>query len=212
MTKQLNPGPRKDFLDAHPEEKKVAVATVRKITTEFDAIAKRISQWIKEGIDLANNIVEIGTFYLELCDSLPGKKMTVDFWRQYAPMFVDKNGTQIKQDQLEWAAKIARANPDGFKEIGDVFGYRQQMLGVGGYELVGEAPGTTAHKIAYYNQLFTVLNINKLEAVITGLESDEKFGPIEEWDSDTRHRAYIQLNPFFEKVHAIEKALAPIEA
>ena len=40
MTKQLNPGPRKDFLDAHPEEKKVAVATVRKITTEFDAIAK----------------------------------------------------------------------------------------------------------------------------------------------------------------------------
>ena len=203
---------RSNYLKAQPEQLAVENATVKKITGKFGALSKRTSAWIEEGIDLANDWHEVGLFYIELCDSLPGKKMTTDFWVQhYRDIFKDKNGKQIEQDQLEWIAKFARANPDGFKDISGVFAYRQQMLGAAGFELVGDAPGTTAHVVPYYSKLFTLLDTKKLDGVLKGLESDANYGTIDSWDSERKQRVFIQLEPFFKRIHEMEKKLQPIE-
>ena len=209
--KQLNPGPRADFLNAHPEQLAVQNATVKSIVTKIDSLSKRVKKWVEQGIDLANELVEVGLFYVELCDSLPGKKMTVDLWQQHKSLFIGKDGKQITQDQLEWAGKLARAKQDGFTEIQEVFGYRQQMLGSAGLELVGDAPGTTAHKISFYNKLFDVLDTKKLDTVLSGIENDKNYGPVESWDSERRQRVWIQTQPFFKKIHELENKLKPVE-
>ena len=209
---KLTPGAVAEYMAEHPEELEVQQTVIKRFINEVEPLTQRTKLWVREGIDLANDWHEVGTFYNELCDSLPGTKMTIDLWQQYKPLFMDKGGKQIDHDQLEWASKMAKSTPEGFKSIADVFSCRQGLLGSAGFELEGgEAPGTVEHKVHFYNKLFAILDAKKLDGIIAGIESDKNYGPLETWDSERKTRVFVQLEPFFAKVHAIETLLKPID-
>ena len=202
---------RADYLAAHPAELAVQTSTVKQITKAVTPLVKRTFVWIEQGIALANDWREVGIFYNELVDSLPGKRMTADFWQQMSGLFLDGEGKQISRNQLEWCSKLVASNPEPIVDFQTVLAYRQGLLGAAGFKLIGDAPGNTEHHADFYNRLFILLDVKKLDTTLKGLETDANFGPVESWPAERKNRAWLQIKPLVDRVDELAAKLRPIE-
>lgn len=212
MKKKMLPGPRQDFLKGKPEELRIQTALIKKVCDKMPPLANRTRKWMDEGIDIANEWREVGLFYLELKQELPGKKMTIDFFRQFAPLFVDKAGKQITFEQLEWAAKLAlqpepfpklSTEADGLVGFNVMLSYKQCVLGAAGFlELEGERLPQQAHEPNYYLRVLEMLDPSKLKTVMDKLEADPNFGAIEQWPEARKEKFWVQIKPMVDSIPA----------
>ncbi len=212
--REMLAGARKEFLDKKPQELAVQTALVKKVCEPVAKLSEATLAWMNAGIDLANDWREVGIFYNEIVDSLPGKKMTVDFFRQLAPLFVDKHGNGIAMHRLEWAGKMARL--DKFERIKDIesqngvpagfnvmLSYRQAMLGAAGFfELEGERQPQQAHEVNYYLKVLEMFNAAKLRTMVEKMEADPNLGKVETWPAARKEKFRMQIKPWVDAAPA----------
>ena len=66
-------------------------------------------------------------------DTLPGRRLTVDFYEQHKHELLDATGAPVRFDLLEWLIKTARENAQSPVEtLHDALKYKQGFLGVCG--------------------------------------------------------------------------------
>lgn len=203
---------RADYLATRPKEAMLQKTTIKTICSRVGTFRRDVENWGKMTVKLANDARAIGLFVLEFVNQLPGKELTLDFWHQFDGMFIDQLGHAVTREQLKMFVRIADNNPDEFTDVQLAMSWRQPLLLAAGFELVGERPSGTAHETNYYNRLFEVLDVKKINSVLDGLEANPNYGPMADWDADRRQRAWLQLAPTFKRIHEIESHLKPIEA
>ncbi len=206
---QNRTGKRADFLKAHPKEAAVEAATIKKICDDIGDFREAAKKWGKDGFALVNQGREIGIFINGMIDALPGKQLTLDFWRQYEGMFIDQYGNPISKTQLIWFANHAARNPEPITDVSVMLSYRREILSQVDLILKGERLGGEPEDVNFYNKFFSLLDEKKLLPLVSGLESDPHYGPIRDWPLERKQRAWLQAEPFFKRMHAIEQALKP---
>lgn len=202
---------RADYLATRPKEARLQKQTVKTICSRVGTFRKGVETWGKMTVKLANDARAIGLFVLEFINELPGKELTLDFWNQFDGMFVDQYGQKVLREQLKVFVRIADNNAEEFTDVQSAMSWRQPLLLAAGFELVGERAPGVAKSPDFYNQLFDMLDVRKIDSVLRGLQENPNFGPMEAWDSERRQRAWIQLQPTFERIHDIESKLKPVE-
>jgi hypothetical protein len=223
MKNKMLPGPRQDFLEKHPKELAVQTALLKKVTAPIVKLRDRTLKWMNDGIDLANDMREVGLYYNEIKESLPGKKMTIDFFRQYALLFTDTEGKQIPFEQLEYFGKLAtvpeferiKGGGDGtvLEGFNVMLSYKQAMFGATGFlELEAERPPQQAHDVNYYAKVLEKLEYSSLKAPIEKMEADPNFGPIEQWPSERREKFWIQVKPMVDFIETLKRKLGKAAA
>ena len=78
------------------------------IAEKIHVFKAKTLECLKEELRIFNEWRKIGIYFNTLCDSLPGKKMTIDFWQQVKDQFFDPDGRAITLEMLKFAASIAR--------------------------------------------------------------------------------------------------------
>ena len=140
---------REEYLAANPEARKMQDASLAQITAVVGNFRHKFKNAINEFVDTAEQARQIGIAIIEFEETLPGKKMTADFWNQLESLFVDNYGNPITKEMLEWFVKIARGNTNPIDNILTALQWRQPLLLATGdeeFSLIGErAP---QHRIA----------------------------------------------------------------
>ena len=200
---------RADYLAVHPQELAIQNEMVRQIIYRIQNFKKEVTVLNPDFIRSVNDAIGIGGLVTDLLDLLPGKQMTLDFWKHFEPQLKLKEG-QITRRQLKWFVRIARQNLVKVTDENVGKSWRKQLLAAAGNEIVGKRPGVVAHNTNYYNLLFHVLDHKKLASICKGLERNPSFGKFADWTAERKQRAWLQLEPFYKIADEIRKELKPV--
>ena len=104
-------GAREEFLAANPGARVHQAAFEREFKERYARWRPRALPAVKEVISLTEEARQMGIVLLEFVESLPGKKLTVDFYEQLkSTVFRDEHGQTIALELLEWFMRTARNN------------------------------------------------------------------------------------------------------
>jgi hypothetical protein len=138
------PTAREAYLAAHPQARELQESAIAEFRAKFAKLLDGLKPLLWQFVAKAELTREIGIVLLELADSLPGKKLTRDFYEQMKSLFVDAQGMQITFEQLEWFMKIARSRPDApIVDMRGALPCLQPLLLTAGdaeFQLVSDAP------------------------------------------------------------------------
>jgi hypothetical protein len=123
---------RADYLAANPKAARLQTAQISEIVARFSKFVGDFKPVLKQFVVSAESARQIGILVDEFFDTLPGKRMSKDFWQQMRHLFKDANGRQIELEMLEWCAKLARSHPEPIKDVATALQYRQSLLFVSG--------------------------------------------------------------------------------
>ncbi len=141
--------PRKDYLNAHPKAKELQDAQVGAICAGAGDYRKKALAIAKQIVDLSKDGRRIGLLVIEFRDSLPGKQITDDFWRQLEDCFVDQHGNPILRGQLEMFERIASKQIDEpFETFMEAFQYQKQLFLASGSEEFFQLEGERGKQVS----------------------------------------------------------------
>jgi hypothetical protein len=211
-TKKDAPTARADYLAANPKAKQLQTVQLKEITKRIGTYRKKMLARAKDWIDAANEAREIGVLIIDFLDSIPGKQLTIDFWKQMESLFVDQHGSPITQDQLKWFVKVASANPEPIKEVLVALQYRQPLLLAAGnkeiLELESERSPQTLHAPSNpLAELKELLDYSEFQETIKRFKSDPNYFPNGKIRDDLREPLLAELEPTFRLVDEIRREL-----
>jgi hypothetical protein len=158
-------------------------------------------------ISIINEARGIGFLILKSVEALPGKKMTIDFWKQQQNLYRDQHGQPILLEQLEWFMKVARDNPEPVEDIQRALSYRKDIVTQGNFQLESDTPGMhIAEPKNNFNSLQNLLfkATNELRQIIIGLEADqEHFGPVKGWNAERKQIVLLKVQPLKESIDSL---------
>lgn len=182
--------PAADMTIAHLREMEndEAAELRREICKRFSDARDKTSEGFKKVVLAANTVREVGVLVMKYIDLLPGKQLTIDFYKQRKGDFVDAHGQPISRDSLLWAVRMAKNEPEPIPDPAyAIMGYRREQLALIGYTLKGEAP---SREPAPAENHFALV-LAKIDAArndwkkhIDALEEDGRFGPIRNWEPE----------------------------
>ena len=121
--------PRAEFLAHNPKAAKLQKRTIAEFLRYANGYFEDVGTVGKKFVTGAENARLAGTYLSEYVESLPGKKLTADFYEQEKELFVTAKGLRLTLDQLNWFMSVAeRRKNEPFKLISDVFPEARQML------------------------------------------------------------------------------------
>lgn len=178
-------------------DQEVRRVVVKSICTRIGTFRKSVESWGSKTVHLCNDAREIGLLVLEFQEQLPGKKITIDFWRQFEGMFVDQFGHQIGLDQLQMCVRMAVKYPEPITDQQIASSYRQELFIAGGFELDQETSHGVPRDVNHYNNIFDASSayIKRLNTSFKNLAENPNFGPVGNWPEDRKERTRIQLAP-----------------
>lgn len=173
----MPPGPWSDHLAANPDLKEKFAALVQQFHAEVPRFKSEVANWTRATINMAEHGRQIGIAVIELEEMFAGKKLTVDFWQQIEPLFVDPaTGLKITKEQLQWFAKVARNHLDPITEVSAARAMMQPLLLASGddqFQLQGERAPQVAHaKPVPLLEFKALFDVSTLEERWKRLKSD----------------------------------------
>lgn len=100
--------PLENFRASRPDVAELQDALKEQIRKAIADFRKPFRNMVSTMVDTAELGRQIGIAIVELEDTLCGRKLTEDFWRQMQDLHVDSCGQPISRGMLQWFAKIAR--------------------------------------------------------------------------------------------------------
>lgn len=198
---------RETHLATHPQEAKLQTATIKTICTRIGTFRKEVEKFGTMAVKLCNDARAIGTYIVELWESLPGKQMTTDFWQQMSELFVDQYGQKITIEQLKIFVRIHNNSPEEISEPQMALSWKQEILAAAGFQLVAGSVGMTAQHLDNYNKLLKYLDPRRITEPLSGLEGDVKFGPVISWPEDRKERVILQIEPMKKAIDSLWEEL-----
>jgi len=203
--------PRATYLATNPEAKKLHNCQVKEFRRKYcDFIdgGVELKGLFKSFIKKADQAREIGIVLIEFCESLPGAKLTRDFYEQEKEFFTDGQGRPVSFDMLQWFMRIARENLDPIADIATALKYRQPMLlATGDNELVLQSERPQQRHVPPPDNLATfkeMLNPSEWIDAWKQLQSNENYCPDGHFRDTLREILNEQLAPTFPVWHEIE--------
>lgn len=139
-------GPRAEFLAQNAQAARLQKSQLAEIIKRIGKFFEVFKPAMMGVVASAENARQAGVMLCEFEETLPGRKLTLDFYEQLRAEFVDRRGHAISFDQLQWFMRVARQHPDPFTEILDALQYKQPMLLASGeFNLESQRPPQTSH-------------------------------------------------------------------
>jgi hypothetical protein len=159
-------------------------------------------------VNKAEKSRQTGESLLLWSETLPGKKLTRDFYEQHKHELVDAAGRTISFELCEWYIKSARSVDSHIDNILDAWKYRQPMLLALGIEDDAERPPgkpvTPPDPLANLNEIF---NPAEISACWESFLKNPRYCPNGQIRDDWREMLKIQWQPAFDTVEQVKKAL-----
>jgi hypothetical protein len=186
---------RAEFLAQNPKAAALQKKTIAEFLRYANGYFDDVSEVTKKFITGAENARVAGTYLTEYVESLPGKKLTPDFYEQEKSMFVKRDGMRISLDQLNWFMGVAERRKEKFELISDVFPIGKDMLLQSGeLPLIDRGPQSphippepTVALKAYFD--------SSLAETINALRSNEKYCPGGHLRPDLKPLLFEDLKP-----------------
>jgi len=198
--------PREKFLLTNPKEAEYQAEKLALIGVDVSAFKREVEDFGCKSVKLIGDAVRIGQNIIDLCQRLPGKEMTVDFWQQMGKLLKDANGHEITFRQLRFFVRIAKNAADVVKPQ-EALAWRNELFEAGGMSVEGGTVGLVAHHTNYYNKLLSNLDPRKLEKPLAELMNDDAFGPLLDWTDERKERVRLQIEPFKKKLDELYEQL-----
>ena len=136
---------RDHYIAENPMAGTVQDAQVKHICKLISRYVRDVKGSIAGMVDSAELARQIGIAIIEFEDTLPGKRLTEDFWRgdggRFRQIFKTVSGFSIEREQLEWFAMVARRYKYPITNILDVLPIQKQLLlatGEDEFQLIGQ--------------------------------------------------------------------------
>jgi hypothetical protein len=119
---------RADYLAANPKAAKLQAVQLAEFHARFTAMTSGLKTILHGIVDKAEQSRQIGIVLIEFVETLPGKRLTPDFYEQLKPEFTDDQGRLISLELLEWFMKVAHHNLDPISNFETALKWRQPLL------------------------------------------------------------------------------------
>ena len=119
---------RSEFLAANPRAAKLQATQMTEFHKRFAELIGGLKSILRGIVDKAEQARQIGIVLIEFVDTLPGQKITPDFYEQLKPEFTDPQGRLISLELLEWFMKVARHNLDPIADFETALKWKQPLL------------------------------------------------------------------------------------
>lgn len=128
--KNLKPNPRTNFLSAHPKEARRQAAQLSEFRRRFSELigGGTLSRILHGIVEKAETARQIGIVLIEFEGTLPGGKLTRDFYQQLKDEFIDEQGRSVSFELLEWFMRVARSNLDPITNFEVAMKWRQPLM------------------------------------------------------------------------------------
>lgn len=195
--------PREAFLAANPQAKELQAAQVEEFKRLFAELmdgGAPLPSLLTGLINKAEQARRIGIVLVEFVDTLPGKRLTADFYEQTKHLFVDGHGQSVPLHVLEMFIRHARKNEQPITTIGAALDSQQLLLGAAGgdFALVAESQRTppVLHPPANpLNQLKDTFAHLDLSSIIARFRSNPNYCPGGKLRPDLAAALKVELKP-----------------
>lgn len=199
------------FHSANPKARKLYEAQIKEFRAKFAKFVTGLKPLLAEFVDKAESARQIGIVLVEFTDTLPGKKLTADFYQQVKDEFTDAKGQSVPLELLEWFIRVARNNPDPILDFATADKWRQPMLlatGDESFRLTGDHAGQVAHvPPTPLEMLKTRLNYVELESLWKKFTENDKWYENGVIRQDLREVMVEELRPTIVLIDKIRVAL-----
>jgi hypothetical protein len=131
---EVEPTAREMYLASHPEAARLQRAHMQELRTKLADLLEGLNPMLHQFINKAESARQIGIVLIELSDTLPGRKLTRDFYEQMRREFVDAQGRTIPFELLEWFVRCARSNQMPIEDMATALRWNQPLLLASGDE------------------------------------------------------------------------------
>jgi hypothetical protein len=119
---------RADYLAANPRAAALQAAQMSEFHKRLSELLGGLHSILHGFVDKAEQARQIGIVLIEFVDTLPGQKLTPDFYEQLKPEFTDPQGRLTSLELLEWFMKVARHNLDPIADFETALKWKQPLL------------------------------------------------------------------------------------
>lgn len=204
--------PRNQFLASNPKAKQLQDATIEEFRKRFSELLDGLQPMLRLFVNKSEQAREIGIVLCELADSLPGKKLTRDFYEQMKSEFVDSGGKQISFELLEWFMRVARQNPsEPIDNMRSAMKCLQPMLIASGepeFQLVSDT--STKQRIQpkdEWNKLLDWLDVPDLIENWNMLKKNDSYFPGGHLREDLKSVFAVELKPKIAVIDELKREL-----
>lgn len=125
---EAEPTAREMYLAANPAAARLQTAHLSEFRNKLGELLDGLNPMLRQFVNKAECARQIGIILLELVDTLPGKRLTQDFYEQMRAEFVDAQGRVLPLELLEWFMKCARSNAASIEDMGTALRWNQTLL------------------------------------------------------------------------------------
>lgn len=194
---------REDYLAANPGARQLQasqVAEFQRRLAELMEGAIPLPSLLNGLIDKSEQARQIGIVLVEFVDTLPGKRLTPDFYEQTKHLFVDGRGQSVPLHILELFIRHARKHEQPITTIAAALDSQQLLLGAAGGEfaLVAESQRTppVLHPPANpLNQLKDIFAHLEIGSVVDRFRSSPNYCPGGQLRPDLAAALKVELKP-----------------
>lgn len=119
---------RENYLASNPAAKELQDAQLKEFHERFVKLISGLNPILFAFVDRAEQARQIGIVLIELAESLPGRRITPDFYHQMKPAFTTADGRVIELNMIEWFIKQARSHTEPIDNIQTALRWNQTLL------------------------------------------------------------------------------------
>ena len=130
-----------EYHAANPKVAKLHAVQIKNILKHVNGFYDEMRPALMSFVAGAENARRAGVLLKEFEETLPGKRLTIDFFQQFKDSFKDAKGQSIPYDQIQWFIRLADQRQEPFRLVSDIAPvYKQLLIGSGELEVEGRAP------------------------------------------------------------------------
>lgn len=180
---------------------------------KFAVFAGGFKSLLHEFVDKAEQGRQIGVLLNEFAEvALPGKRLTLDFYRQHSAMFTDGQGQTIPLAMLEWFMKVARARGErAIVDMQTALEWQKPFLKAPEDELFtlvsDRAPGERAPQRDEWAKMVAWVEGSELPETWKALRENPAYFPGGHIREDLRETVREEWKPIFKILEEVKKEL-----
>jgi hypothetical protein len=196
---------------AHPAVRELQDAATSEFREKWRSFQEDLCPMLTKFVAKAESARQIGIALIEFTDTLPGKKLTRDFYEQTKHWFADAQGVPAAFELLEWFMAVARKNESPIESMATALKYVQPLLlssGDPAFQLVSDAtPKQRIPPQDEWGKLTSWLENPELEQTWNALKKNPAYFPDGHLRADLRTMLAEEWKPKFAVIEEFRKEL-----